>query len=254
MICLLRDFFNLSFLSSYLAVARGRVDVYNLSMSRILIKISVLLLLFSLAQPAELYKKVIHNTDANAKCLDGSSPAVYLHQGSDKNKLLIYFVGGGYCMGNSLSEVLESCYKRSKTDLGSSRSLPETYQGQGILSTDPATSKFASWTKVIINYCDGAFHSSATKQTYRYKDAELYFRGSDITRSHLKWLTNNYDLPSAQKVLLAGSSAGGSAAWLWSTYVSGLMSNPMGLSVVADSSVFMNLPTVSGEMKLETQA
>lgn len=30
-------------------------------------------------------------------------------------------------MGNSLSEVLESCYKRSKTDFGSSKNLPETY-------------------------------------------------------------------------------------------------------------------------------
>lgn len=150
--------------------------------------------------------------------------------------------------------MLESCYKRSKTDFGSSKNLPETYEGQGYLSTDPATNKFASWTKVVINYCDGAFHSSGTKQAYRYKDAELYFRGSDITRSHLKWLTTNYDLPSAEKVLLTGSSIGGTAAWLWSTYVSGLLANPMGLSVVSDSSVFMNLPTVSGEMKLETQA
>ena len=28
------------------------------------------------------YNKIIHNTDPNARCLDGSSPAVYLHQGS----------------------------------------------------------------------------------------------------------------------------------------------------------------------------
>jgi len=25
------------------------------------------------------YTKIIHNTDPNAKCLDGSSPMIYLH-------------------------------------------------------------------------------------------------------------------------------------------------------------------------------
>ncbi len=28
---------------------------------------------------ADPYKKVIHNTDPDAKCLDGSSPMIYLH-------------------------------------------------------------------------------------------------------------------------------------------------------------------------------
>jgi hypothetical protein len=196
---------------------------------------------------------VIHNTDPNAKCIDGSAPSVYFHQGTEKNKFLIYFIGGGYCMGNSISEVLESCYKRSKTDFGSSKNLPDTYQGQGYLSTDPEANKFASWTKVIVNYCDGAFHASATKTPYRYKDAELYFHGADITRSHFKWLMLNYDFASAEKVLLTGSSAGGSASWLWSTYVNSLLTNPMALSVVADSTTMMNVPTVSGDFKLLTQ-
>lgn len=53
------------------------------------------------------YKKVIHNSDENAKCLDGSSPAIYLHEGGDLNKFLIFFVGGGYCRGSNLNEVLE---------------------------------------------------------------------------------------------------------------------------------------------------
>lgn len=86
-------------------------------------------------------------------------------------------------------EVLESCYKRSKTDLGSSKNLPETYDGQGYLSTDATKNAFAEWTKVFIKYCDGGFYQSATNTPYKYKDTELHFKGAAITRSHLQWLT-----------------------------------------------------------------
>ena len=94
-----------------------------MDLRRIIAAVVVISLLLAFAQAAP-YKKVIHNTDPNAKCLDGSSPAVYLHQGEEKDKFLIYFQGGGYCQGTSLSEVLDSCYQRSKTQLGSSKDLP----------------------------------------------------------------------------------------------------------------------------------
>lgn len=103
-----------------------------------------------------------------------------------------------------------------------------------------------------MNYCDGSLHQGSTKNTYRYKDAELYFRGADIVRSHLKWLTDNYALNSAEKVLLTGSSAGGVATFLWSNYVSSLLINPLGFSAVVDSGVFMNVPSPdSGIPKLD---
>jgi hypothetical protein len=67
-------------------------------MSRIFIKITIALAFVCLAITAEQpYKKIVHNTDPKAKCLDGSSPALYFHQGEEKNKILIYFQGGGYC-------------------------------------------------------------------------------------------------------------------------------------------------------------
>jgi hypothetical protein len=45
------------------------------------------------------YKLVIHNTDPEAKCLDGSSPGLYVHEGGDPNNYLLFFVGGGFCTG-----------------------------------------------------------------------------------------------------------------------------------------------------------
>lgn len=40
-----------------------------------------LLLLISFAQ-AQKYKKIVHTTDPDARCLDGSPPAIYVHQGT----------------------------------------------------------------------------------------------------------------------------------------------------------------------------
>jgi hypothetical protein len=45
-----------------------------------------LLIIFSLlfgVMTQELYKKVTHNIDTEAKCLDGSPPALYVHSGSE---------------------------------------------------------------------------------------------------------------------------------------------------------------------------
>ena len=54
----------------------------------------------------EPYKLVIHNTDPNAKCLDGTSPALYLHEGGDNKRFLVFFVGGGFCAGLNSQMVL----------------------------------------------------------------------------------------------------------------------------------------------------
>lgn len=51
-----------------------------------LISLPALISLLALSLPCltaeQPFQKVIHNTDPNAKCLDGSSPAIYIHVGS----------------------------------------------------------------------------------------------------------------------------------------------------------------------------
>ena len=111
----------------------------------------------------------------------------------------------------------------------------------GYLSTDPSISKFASWTKLIIYYCDGAMHQGFTIEPIKYKEKELYFRGSVNSRSHFKWLMNTYDFVNAEKVLLTGASAGGFGAFYWSNHVKSLLKNPKALYTVPDSAIFMNV-------------
>lgn len=79
------------------------------------------LLIVSLSQSNfTLYR----NKDPAAKCLDGSSPALYFHPGVESDKFLIYFESGGLCRGDGLANMIEYCYKRSFTNLGSSLNYP----------------------------------------------------------------------------------------------------------------------------------
>lgn len=70
------------------------------------VKIVLFVCLINLSLSADLYSKVIHNTDPDAKCLDGSSPMIYLHEGGDTKNILFYFIGGGACMGTDLASTL----------------------------------------------------------------------------------------------------------------------------------------------------
>lgn len=46
-------------------------------------KISFLVLfLLTASIQTQKYKKIVHKTDPDARCLDGSPPALYVHQGS----------------------------------------------------------------------------------------------------------------------------------------------------------------------------
>ena len=190
------------------------------------------------------YKKVIHTTDPNAKCLDGSPPILYVHEGSDRTRIVIYFVGGGLCSGLTLDEAIEDCYKRSKTNLGSSSiDWPDTLDVKGFLSANDPTNKFANWTKIIIGYCDGSLHQGNRKNPISYKGTNLYFRGAVNTRANIKWIQQHYDLHSAQQVVVSGTSAGGVATFLWTNYIRLLVANSNNVVAIPDSGVFLNYTT-----------
>ena len=71
---------------------------------------TLLLLAFIIATSSSIswYHLVIHSNDRGAACLDGSPPGMYIHEGSGKNKdkFLIYFPGGGFCGGETLSKTI----------------------------------------------------------------------------------------------------------------------------------------------------
>lgn len=78
----------------------------------------------------------VFDPSGEARCLDGTPPALYFKKGKSKDKFIIYFEGGAWCGGATLMETIKDCYARSLTDLGSSRNYPERMSQRGILSGD----------------------------------------------------------------------------------------------------------------------
>lgn len=90
----------------------------------------------------------------------------------------------------------------------------------GILSTKESSNPaYWNWTKVVVPYCDGSFHQGSRADPINYKDATLYFRGTNNTLQHFNFLNNTYDLYNANKVVVSGESAGGIATFIWTDYI-----------------------------------
>jgi hypothetical protein len=94
-------------------------------------------------------------------------------------------------------------------------------------------------------------HQGYAPDPVKYKDAQLYFRGGAITRSHFNWINSKYNLKNANKIILTGGSAGGIAVHLWNNYLRSYVKNPDSIYAIDDSGVFMNTKTTLGNSKIE---
>jgi hypothetical protein len=160
----------------------------------------------------------------------------------------------GCCAQTTLQGTLDFCYQRTQTVYGSSSFWPEQmpeYLAKGYLSIDPYENAFANWTKIVIPGCDGALHQGYSKNPVKYKDRQLYFRGSVNTRSHLTYINSKYDLKSARKVVLTGMGDGAFAVNSWSNYVKNLAGDSSKVYPIADSGIYLNFPSISGEKLIE---
>lgn len=51
----------------------------------------------ALVVQAGFYKKHVYDVSTGARCLDGSPGYVLVHEGAEKDNILLYFLGGGFC-------------------------------------------------------------------------------------------------------------------------------------------------------------
>ena len=155
------------------------------------LKLLTILLLMSTVRSE--YQKISMSQERGAACLDGSAPIIFIDEGEgeNKDKFLVWMEGGGTCIRGGLNETLEECYKRSFSEYGSSTSYNDTINvdENGYLSTLPSINPtFHDWTKVIIEYCDGALHISHREAPFSYKERDLFFRGADNTVEIFRYL------------------------------------------------------------------
>lgn len=72
------------------------ISVYNKMLKNLLILGFAILVVH-----AGMYKKHVYDTSSGARCLDGSPAYVLMHEGAEKEKILLYFLGGGFCEGST---------------------------------------------------------------------------------------------------------------------------------------------------------
>ena len=113
---------------------------------------TLLCLLALLSLCLSQFKKVVHNTDPEALCLDGSPAALLVHQGSQPENILIYLIGAGSCAEQTLEKSLDACVRFTKTSFGSSTSLTDNVDETNFpFFSKIKKNKFAEWTKIIIH-------------------------------------------------------------------------------------------------------
>lgn len=147
-------------------------------------------------------------------CSDGS-PWKFFVQRGDPNKLLLEFEGGGGCWSAATCE-LDVYTRRVTID-------PETARQQGLLVGiyDRANPEnpFQDWTHVYIPYCTADLHWGNSATTYEGSAGKfvVQHKGAVNAATALQWASDN--VPSPSQVFVAGCSAGGYGAILWSAQI-----------------------------------
>ena len=72
------------------------------------LSLALVLNLVNCEENGNMFNLILHSKDRGARCLDGSPAGMYIHEGTgaNKNKYIIYFRGGGFCEGLTLSDTI----------------------------------------------------------------------------------------------------------------------------------------------------
>eukprot|EP01052_Picozoa_sp_SAG31_P025650 SAG31_NODE_2260_length_6065_cov_3.729802_1_plen_266_part_00 len=104
--------------------------------------------------------------------------------------------------------------------------------GGWYLSNDTAINPMmATWTKVLVSYCDGASWAGMNTSTTVFEGKELYFRGKANLEGLLASMKSKYALAAATDVVVSGGSAGGLSTYLHADAVRAAL--PLATKVVA---------------------
>lgn len=209
-----------------------------------------LLLLGSLGSTAAANATLVLFTAApqqtGAMCLDGSPPGVYLRLSQNASAPWIVAIeGGGWCYNET------SCYQRSLTDLGSSKTWAPQVQLSGIESDDCGYNPhFCGWNIAYMPYCDGMSFMGDRDDAIVFSNgtfnASLFARGRRTLAYTLEFLRGNTSFGAAPAVIVDGCSAGGLSTYLHVDTVAQYAAFNARVVGVADAGFFGDLPTVNG--------
>jgi len=141
-----------------------------------------------------------------ARCLDGTPYGYFYEAGTQSNKWVFFFEGGGVCYSSV------DCMQRAATALGSSTFFPPSYDDTtNLLSTSSSlNADYYNWNHVFIPYCSGDAHLGRITNNSTVTWG-LYLSGHNNVIAMLSALRNYTNIANATEMLVSGSSAGGIA-------------------------------------------
>ena len=198
----------------------------------------------------ETYQVIeLDSATTGAKCLDGTNYKFYYTPGSGSGikKFMFFWVGGAFC-GIDGYDTLESCYIRSKTEVGSSKTWGDNNtliminNDLGYFSSNQSVNPlFFNWNKIMINYCDGSNHQGYSEEPYQFKGNNIWFRGYNNTFSTFEYIRINYGLFDASEIIVSGASAGGQVTYIWSSYLQDYFPEKIKFMAIADAGLFLDV-------------
>ncbi len=148
-------------------------------------------------------------------CSDGSPYRFFVHRG-DPGRLLVEFEGGGACWSGATCEA--DVY--NKTVTSDPETARQTGQLQGIYDRGNPANPLKDYTHVYIPYCTGDLHWGNAVASYTGasgKPLMIQHKGAANAATALNWAGVN--VPAPAQVVVAGCSAGGYGAALWSAKI-----------------------------------
>jgi hypothetical protein len=154
-----------------------------------------------------------------AMCRDGSPTGFYVRYGS-VNRLLVYLEGGGACTSpgfcdHNPANLSQVFIAGGETVLGSTFLLPGLQQPGtlGIFDLNNANNPFRDWSQIYVPYCTGDVHFGTKRNaTAPGVSALQQFVGYPNMQKFVARIVPTF--ANAEKVVLAGASAGGFGAGL----------------------------------------
>ncbi|XP_069133357.1 palmitoleoyl-protein carboxylesterase notum1'-like [Argopecten irradians] len=179
-----------------------------------------------------------HLKNASITCNDGSRAGYYIRKSYGSKRWIVFLEGGWYCFDRPSCQLRwESKHMRS---LMSSLDWPEIRAGTGILSWDPKENPYYfNANIVVVPYCSSDSWTGTSRSSEGYA-----FLGSYIVEAVIRELIPK-GLQRARRLMLAGSSAGGTGVLTNLDRVADLMSKlapNVEVRGIADSGWFVDTP------------
>ncbi|MDE5631167.1 MAG: pectin acetylesterase, partial [Bacilli bacterium] len=171
-------------------------------------------------------------TPETAKSSDGSEWHGLIKLGKEKDKLVVYFFGGGVSITPYTSE-------KGKEFFATTASIQD-FVASGGIGSDSEDNPFKDWTFLVLPYATGDFHTGTGEYKFtdnKGKEKIVYHNGYNNYSAFMEEAKKYIGEPT--NLLVTGFSAGGFATSLLADDVIGHFPKASNITVAVDSSLLL---------------